>query len=486
MRISTLAAIVASLAIASSASAQFTYDPAGTLVSGSGRGRADTRVYAPDMRFPIRDAPSYANSQVWGVGGSEGPSGSQCDTRNYSYPWHDNYCETRTWDMPLCPSGTGHQGQDIRGPSCTAERHAVIAVVSGTITNVGSYSVYLTAADGTRYDYLHMRPVTVTSGERVTAGDVIGYVANEFGGTPTTTHLHFNIRQNVTGVGTVYVPPYTSLIRAYEALVGGSSGPRFAAEYVHQTFPLSEAAFELTPGTEVEGYLELRNTGSETWRPDQTFLATTEPRDGASPLRASDWISASRAATVDRVVAPGATGRFVFSVRAPAATGEYPQFFNVFQDGTWFGDDGGPPDRWIEIRVTVVPGMTTDPDDDADGVTIGEGDCDDRDPASYPGAREICGDGVDQDCSGTDLACPVDVDAFLPERPDAYTTSLPDPIDAGASVPVDAPDPRNSWRGGGASGCGCRVAGSDDRALSSLVLLAIAIAMLGRRRHRET
>jgi hypothetical protein len=57
MRISTLAAIVASLALASSASAQFTYDPAGTLVSGSGRGRADARVYAPDMRFPIRDAP---------------------------------------------------------------------------------------------------------------------------------------------------------------------------------------------------------------------------------------------------------------------------------------------------------------------------------------------------------------------------------------------------------------------------------------------
>ena len=33
--------------------------------------------------------------------------------------------------------------------------------------NVGSYSVYLTASDGTRYDYLHMRPVLVSSGERV-------------------------------------------------------------------------------------------------------------------------------------------------------------------------------------------------------------------------------------------------------------------------------------------------------------------------------
>jgi MYXO-CTERM domain-containing protein len=475
--LATLVLLVTS-ALGARASAQFTYDPAGSLVSGSGRGRADSMVYAPDMRFPIRDAPSYANSQVWGVGGSSGPSGSQCDTRNFSYPWHDNYCETRSWDMPLCPSGTGHQGQDIRASSCTAERHPVIAVVSGTITNVGSYSVYLTASDGTRYDYLHMRPVLVSSGERVSAGDVIGYVANEFGGTPTTTHLHFNIRQNVSGVGTVYVPPYMSLVRAYERLVGGSSGPSFAAEYVEQSFPLSSDPFELAPGTVVEGYLELRNVGSETWRPGQTFLGTTEPRDGASAMEGPDWISPSRAATIDRVVAPGATGRFNFSVRAPAVAGDYPQFFNVVQEGVaWFGDDGGPPDRWIEIRITVVPG--TDPDADGDGVTVGAGDCNDASAAVYPGATERCGDGIDQDCSGGDLACDVDAGP-PPPSPDASVTTTP--RDAG--VPLDAPDPRNVWRGGGASGCGCRIAERSDRGPLSVLALATLALALARRRHR--
>jgi len=37
-------------------------------------------------------------------------------------------------------------------------------------------------------------------------------------------------------------------------------------------------------------------------------------------------------------------------------------------------------------------------DDDQDGVTDCDGDCDETDPTTYPGAPEICGDGVDNAC----------------------------------------------------------------------------------------
>ncbi len=210
------------------AAADFSYQPAGELVSGSGSGRADDKVYVPDMRFPIEEAPAFLNSQVWGVGGSQGPSGGQCDTRNYSYPWYDNFCESRRWDMPLCPSGTGHQGQDMRASTCDKNVHWAVAAEAGRITSIGTYSVYLVADGGTQHRYLHMEPssIRVSVGSRVTKGERLGRISNAFGGTPTTIHLHYDLNQFVGSLGkSVYVPTYFSLIRSYETLIGQEAEP---------------------------------------------------------------------------------------------------------------------------------------------------------------------------------------------------------------------------------------------------------------------
>ena len=108
----------------------------------SGNGRVgDKYIYAPGIRFPLEVAPAYINSQVYGVGGMYGESGSLCDERNYQYPWHDNYCESRSWGMPLCPSGKGHQGVDIRGATCEKNKYYAVAVEDGRITYIGTYSV---------------------------------------------------------------------------------------------------------------------------------------------------------------------------------------------------------------------------------------------------------------------------------------------------------------------------------------------------------
>lgn len=64
-------------------------------------------------------------------------------------------------------------------------------------------------------------------------------------------------------------------------------------------------------------------------------------------------------------------------------------------------DDGGvDTTEWLWASpswFTVV-----DADADADGYTLGDGDCDDADAAVHPGAGEIWYDGVDQDCDGLD------------------------------------------------------------------------------------
>ena len=48
-----------------------------------------------------------------------------------------------------------------------------------------------------------------------------------------------------------------------------------------------------------------------------------------------------------------------------------------------------------------------DVDNDFDGFTENQGDCDDTLIGISPGNTEVCGDGIDHDCSGADLACPL-------------------------------------------------------------------------------
>ena len=207
----------------------FPHTLSGQLVpTHSGQGRfGDNYIYAPNIRFPIEQAPAYINSQVYGIGGMHGKAGNLCDRRNYQYPWHDNFCEKRGWGMPLCPSGTGHQGVDIRTATCAKRKYYAVAVERGRISYIGKYTVTLRGASGRKYRYLHLDSNTlqVSRGQTVRRGQRIGLVSDNMGNTKTSIHLHFDMKQTIVLDGVskqVYVPPYSSLVDAYERLLRGT------------------------------------------------------------------------------------------------------------------------------------------------------------------------------------------------------------------------------------------------------------------------
>ena len=62
------------------------------------------------------------------------------------------------------------------------------------------------------------------------------------------------------------------------------------------------------------------------------------------------------------------------------------------------------PEGSASLPVERFPDVAADVDGDGVGADL---DCDDGDPSVYPGAPEVNGDGIDQDCNGYDLTIAV-------------------------------------------------------------------------------
>jgi hypothetical protein len=235
------------------------------LISGTSArrrgGDADYTVYAP-IRFPLLDAPGQLYSQMYiNLGDcTAAPGDSRTLRRNgapfrclpgktlsaeemphggqNTYPWRDTFCESRAYFVGQCPTGLGHQGQDIvpvgcaRGSDtgeCDRRHHQVVAVHDGAVLRAPEQESLIVVANapGTHilFRYLHMNPKVVDAGgfyngRAVREGEVIGKVSNYNGRQAGTSyHLHVDL-QVPTRDGWVLVNPYMTLVTAYERLLG--------------------------------------------------------------------------------------------------------------------------------------------------------------------------------------------------------------------------------------------------------------------------
>jgi len=216
-------------------SADFTYRPSGDIIARTGArrqsGRADNTTYS-QIRFPLMRVPVAIRSQSFArrdrtrlVGGT--------------YPWRDNFCEDRSFNVGQCASGFGHQGQDIRPRPCSADesaegcdnkRQAIVAVRDAVVIRAPKQQAATlqinTRTEHIRFRYMHMNPSAMDAdgllnGRRVNEGELIGVVSNYLdrpGG--TSRHLHFDV-QVFTRDGWLWVNPYTTLVSAYERKIRG-------------------------------------------------------------------------------------------------------------------------------------------------------------------------------------------------------------------------------------------------------------------------
>jgi MYXO-CTERM domain-containing protein len=149
---------------------------------------------------------------------------------------------------------------------------------------------------------------------------------------------------------------------------------KYHGEFVKQSYPtLAQAPIMMTTGETLDGYVELKNVGTATWKAGVTKLAPT-PRDKASKLAGSKWLSPTRVSSPTADVAPGDSFQFPLELLA-GAPGDYTQTFSLVEEAvTWFADapqGGGPPDNGIAVHVVVTAATTTSSSSGGGGSSAG-------------------------------------------------------------------------------------------------------------------
>jgi len=236
------------------AASDFSYRPSGDIIAKTGSrrqsGHADSTVYS-QIRFPLVRVPVAIRSQSF----------ARRDKTSLVagvYPWRDNFCEARSFNVGQCASGFGHQGQDIRPRPCAAEegpevcdnkRQAIVAVRDAVVIRAPKQQAATlqinTRNEHIRFRYMHMNPSAMDAdgllnGRRVNEGEQIGVVSNYLDRPAgTSRHLHFDV-QVFTRDGWLWVNPYTTLVSAYERLIRGrgreiGTDPVTASAVAHAT-----------------------------------------------------------------------------------------------------------------------------------------------------------------------------------------------------------------------------------------------------------
>jgi hypothetical protein len=146
-----------------------------------------------------------------------------------------------------------------------------------------------------------------------------------------------------------------ALAIAIAAPAAGDGG--YEAKWLRQSPYLT-----LESGQVATSYFDAQNVGTATWTNNVVRLGTTNPRDRISAFANGTWLNRARPTPLDQAfVEPGSTGRFTFTVTAPAvsATRVFNEYFAPLAEGrAWMENNAlNWPPNGVYLRYTVVPGQ---------------------------------------------------------------------------------------------------------------------------------
>ncbi|HJR92255.1 MAG TPA: M23 family metallopeptidase [Acidimicrobiia bacterium] len=165
------------------------------------------RTYKQEQAAALAKAAAEAQGKSGAAAGAsaESTSGFICPITPGRSSFIDSWGFARS-------GGRGHKGTDMMADW----NEATLAVTDGVVSigsgGLGGRTLWLVASNGTAYYYAHLSDWAVSSGSRVSRGQVVGYVGdtgNASGGAP---HLHFEIHPG--GRGSAAVNPYPTLASA--------------------------------------------------------------------------------------------------------------------------------------------------------------------------------------------------------------------------------------------------------------------------------
>ena len=149
----------------------------------------------PETQAP--DQEGNTNNSTGTNSGSNGNTGTSGGSANWLRPC--SYVKMTSpfgyRQSPTAGASSYHQGVDLAGPEGTP----IYASRAGRVTVAGwgsaaGYYVTINHLDGFSSIYMHMTNYVVSSGQTVSAGQLIGYMGNT--GVSTGSHLHFGIAYN--------------------------------------------------------------------------------------------------------------------------------------------------------------------------------------------------------------------------------------------------------------------------------------------------